>query len=266
MGGSSLVAASASARFSLGGAYTSGGGGSSPVIGPSAAPRATRGMRAGADMQIPLSSEHPNEEQLSPMQLPLRSLTLRAASASGGAALWSPFVSRNVEQRQVNSHPSPKQPPSQHTNSIVVLARQRVGHGLDAGDFPQASDADASADFVGHVKSQRKSGVLPDAGDKSGNDSNTYDVQSGPLLRAAIKCFSIQNNWPRLVSIAPLRSGELASMNGMRSVSMGLIILGQTIMSMLPVGFSNSHIFSPPNGLLSSWTFQAILSADFGVG
>jgi hypothetical protein len=258
-GGGALVAASSSARISLGGAYA-GAGASSPIVGVTASlsrGRTVYGSPTGMELAgagvfgMPLGSE----DRLQP-----RSVDLPAASFASNR---SPNASR---AGRLAGGTLPLVP------GVVTPMRQRS---LGTGDFPAASDADASSDFVGHAKARRVSSESAEshAGDAvrglgamEKSRRTPYDLFAGPALRTALKCFSFTYNWPRLVSIAPLRAGELAALNGIRTLSLCLIIFGQTVLSMVPVGFSNSTMFSSPKGVLTSWFFQGVLSSDFGVG
>jgi hypothetical protein len=266
-GSGTLVATSAAARFSLGVAYSAGSAPSSPVVTPLSAPKLVKGgaLRSGGveyygsptGMELSTASvllRSAPEDQFAPQRV----LSLRAASSSGLA-----------------SFPRSPPPPLRYSTGLPISARASPSApsnrqpGLQAGSFPEPGDSDASADFVGHVKARRvsSSDAPGNAFPVNGEGKHApYDVQSGSLFRAGIKCFSAQHNWPRMVSIAPSRSGELSALNGIRVVSLTLIILGESVFSMLPVGFSNAAAFVPPNGLLSQWPFQAILSSDFGVG
>lgn len=61
-------------------------------------------------------------------------------------------------------------------------------------------------------------------------------------------------------------SGMLASLNGVRSLSMGLIILGHSITYMGVIGFVNEDALAPPTGAAATWSFQVFPSSEFAVG
>ena len=54
-------------------------------------------------------------------------------------------------------------------------------------------------------------------------------------------------------------------MNGVRVLSMGLVVLGHTLYFMTSFGPLNQADVYPPHGALSTWTFQIIPSAEFAV-
>ena len=268
-----LVATSSAARISLGGALGYG----------RAAPRATRGVRFGESSVLPGS---PAGLELSaaalgsddPGSYPVSNQLLRAMHPRSHSLAGSERGKSKADRSIANSPIVPRK----------ILGSP--GRLRTAGEFPTTEGVtDASASFLGHAKVRRNSSVSSDDGG-AGPSQQPYDVQHGPLMRALVKCFSVIHNWPRMVSIsgerwvrisatlhmhrAPLampcsgRSREFAALNGMRTISMGLIILNQTFMQMVPVGFTNIAVFSPSSGgsMLASYYFQIVLSATLAVG
>jgi len=91
----------------------------------------------------------------------------------------------------------------------------------------------------------------------------TYDLLSGPVWRAALKCWSLAYNVPFLSSMLRLAGTEVPIINGLRTVSMGWIMLGQTLGLMLAVGFVNTSAILPPTGALATWWAQVLPGASY---
>lgn len=85
------------------------------------------------------------------------------------------------------------------------------------------------------------------------------------LLLEIVACFSVKHNLPRMLSVNSERSGEMASLNGVRGLSMALVVLGHSLLWMTYDSVSNPSALYPPNGMLGTWTGQIIPSAEFAV-
>lgn len=91
----------------------------------------------------------------------------------------------------------------------------------------------------------------------------TYDLLSGPVWRAALKCWSLAYNVPFMSSMQRLVGTEVPVINGLRTVSMWWVMLGQSVGFMLAVGLVNPTAFFPPSGTLATWPAQVLPGAEF---
>jgi peptidoglycan/LPS O-acetylase OafA/YrhL len=92
-------------------------------------------------------------------------------------------------------------------------------------------------------------------------------VESPPdtpsFFHRLVDCFALQKSAPAMFRMAGDRSGQLASLNGMRVLSMSLVILGHTLY-FVPA-YTNPAFEGPVQGAFSDWRFQVIPSAEFAV-
>lgn len=166
-GGGALVAASSAARISLVG---------SAVLGGPAKVRGA-GFWSGSPLGVELAAH--GVDPASPFQTSQQQL--RSAHSRPGLGV---VADRGRDATAAAASP------------IEALRQQRA-----PGEFPgTAGVEDTSSAFVGHAKGRRNSSVSED--EAAGPTVQPYDVQRGPPVRAAVKCFSLIHNWPRLVSIA----------------------------------------------------------------
>jgi hypothetical protein len=81
-----------------------------------------------------------------------------------------------------------------------------------------------------------------------------------------LRCFDGTHNLSRMFSVNADRGGETACLNGVRGLSMGMVVIGHALFWMTLTGFVNPQDAYPPGGAMGSdWTFQFIFSAEFAV-
>lgn len=193
-GGGGLVAASSAARISLGGAASLGRSTPRAMV----ASAHLYGSPVGVEMPSSVATFGNGDGMSAPFPSSSRQLrSVHSTSSNYGAGLLE--RSRAAAEGVNSSATTPRKP--------STMTRLRA-----AGDFPDTEGAtDASAAFIGHVRDRRNSSISE--GDDGGPTRNAarsqppYDVQRGPLLRAAVKCFSLIHNWPRMISISGERCG-----------------------------------------------------------
>ena len=193
-GGGGLVAASSAARISLGGAASLGRSSPRAMV----ATAQLYGSPMGVEMPSFVATFGSGDAMAAPFPSSSRQLrAVHSTSSNYGAGLLE--RSRAAAEVVNSSATTPRKP--------STMARLRA-----AGDFPDTVGAtDASAAFIGHVRDRRNSSISEgDDGRPTRSAAQSqppYDVQRGPFLRAAVKCFSLIHNWPRMVSISGERCG-----------------------------------------------------------
>jgi peptidoglycan/LPS O-acetylase OafA/YrhL len=95
--------------------------------------------------------------------------------------------------------------------------------------------------------------------------SSPYELLAGNTFKAFLKCFSIVANATHLFEVTGRRKIGTSSIDGLRVISMGWIMLGHTLMFMAWVGFVNADAVLPPSGAFSQWSFQVVPSSEFAV-
>ena len=89
------------------------------------------------------------------------------------------------------------------------------------------------------------------------------DTAFSPLARCGL-AFSLPHNMSSMLATGGDRSGKFASLNGVRAISMGLVIMGHTVAGMLSLIGNAIHVV-PPKGILGKWHAQVIYSAEYAV-
>ena len=71
-----------------------------------------------------------------------------------------------------------------------------------------------------------------------------------------LQCWCVHGNARRMLSVNPERLGDTCCLNGVRGVSMALVVLGHTLLWMTDTGLLNPGAVFPPSGAFTSYTFQ----------
>ena len=104
--------------------------------------------------------------------------------------------------------------------------------------------------------------------DKGGEDaSEAQVVTSAPLSLGweLLNAFNAIDGCTELLCSSAARNRDTSSLNGIRVLSMVLVILGHAAFTPFTLGLLNDAAVLPPHGVLSTWTFQVIPSAEFAV-
>lgn len=267
----------ASAPLSINGSSTGAGslnGGLSMSLRAQAS--TSLGIMTGMGAAMPLVGSLPSAAagQLAASYVP-PTLTLRARSFRPGIS--SPL---GMELTQTAAAPaSPATAPSRTMGngngySGAVARRALASQGYDAGSpvlarsstpvVPALRGTGGASYSDARPGRERRHSSTGD-GDARALAYAKYDIFAGSTVRSLLKAFSLRHNVPRLLSVKGDRSGVLASFNGMRSLSMALIILGHTLTYMIAVGYVNSDDLFPPTGAITTWSYQVFPSSEFAV-
>ena len=91
-------------------------------------------------------------------------------------------------------------------------------------------------------------------------DRKESSVDAGRSLTVQLLlCWDVKLNFARMVSVNAERTGDTAALNGVRGLSMALVILGHTLLWMGDTGFINLSAVYPNKGAFSLYTFQVTL-------
>jgi peptidoglycan/LPS O-acetylase OafA/YrhL len=96
-------------------------------------------------------------------------------------------------------------------------------------------------------------------------EDGAYTIRTGNPALALLKCWSLTDTVPAMLTVGGPDARELSAVNGVRTLSLMGIILGHTVTYMIPVGFANDSAVLPPSGAFSQWHFQLVPAAEFAM-
>lgn len=145
-----------------------------------------------------------------------------------------------------------------HPCGCSMQAADDEVHSFSDTDVLGSATAVTSGDFRSSAAKTPSASAPPKK-----HKSPYMDAVFSPLTRFAL-AFSLPHNMTSMLATGGDRSGKFASLNGVRAISMGLVILGHSVAGMLSL-IGNAINVVPPKGILKEWHAQVIYSAEFAV-
>jgi len=131
-------------------------------------------------------------------------------------------------------------------------------------DWGQGRDGRKSEQKDAWMDQEVEKARLLEGGHSSKGSRGHNQPEDPPLSRRLLSCFSLYRTWPSLVG--PAREGPFNALDGVRVFSMSWVVLGHLFVFPVELtSYTNEDAILPPEGLLTTYAGQAIISAEFSV-